>query len=979
MHRFTATCGVSAIIPTAGGTNVRRCVAALRRAAPARGLQVVLAVTGGADELPACDDLVRVDPPFVWSKANNAALRVVRHPIVLLLNDDAFFEHAEDLNRLLTVMETWPYLAAVGPLSNNISRYFEQHSDGPVPGGSFTPTGRPLCGHCLLVRRECFPAVGDFDEGFDVYGGDELDWLYRAHLAGYRWGIDPSVFVPHLGSATFRERAGNWIPGIERFKAKHGFSIDLTVPWEAEQPELSWVIASNGGPRYLSAALDSIALCSQGITYEVVIAVDGHDPAPYYEVLRHYEGMPVRLFSFPRSAGVSEAKNRALRLAKGHALCFFDDDDIAIGNRRALLDALQHVELVYGEFRVRWLDGSLTRFPRRPMDFQSLLSEQPRTIVGPQCVALRREVADRYYFREDLQVCEDYELWLRLARDGTRIRHLAGRPVAIYLQRPNSLSRTRDLDIQNRIIQDEYQRWVPDGEYVSEPKYSYVIIAESASAAVRRSLDRIRRSAPSEPFEVIVALEDTEPAPRGDLLEVFGELPLRIHRFPRAFTPGLAIIRAWRQARGEYLLSLSAGDEETPGQLAQLLAALHAAHGDLIWTREQAPDREPAPREQGRGATEPGMGKPLLPALLLRRSVLDADVCPSPYRTEGLFDDWLREVNAAGFCVVTASVPGLSSITDSTSTAPELLAPQLLTEPLRHPGNGPISQARRAGPRPVLAATLLVRDEAEIVLQNIEHHLAQGVEFFIATDNGSVDGTLELLHRHPAVKLVLVEREQNFQQTQWVTRMAQLLCDYEVDWIVHLDADEFWWGFETLATVPPEIAVVKSGTALIPSQSSGETCREFVPMVKPDGPTCNGTFDRRGFCYYRHAGARFEYGVKVIHRPDPCIEIAQGNHDVRGVPHERQVCTTDIRIDHYPIRSYHQFQRKVINGGSAYARSGLPNRYGVHWREWYRRWQHGELQAVYEELSYTADAAEQACREGRLLQMPADEMSNCPR
>ena len=47
-----------------------------------------------------------------------------------------------------------------------------------------------------------------------------------------------------------------------------------------------------------------------------------------------------------------------------------------------------------------------------------------------------------------------------------------------------------------------------------------------------------------------------------------------------------------------------------------------------------------------------------------------------------------------------------------------------------------------------LFMTLLVRDEAEILALNLEHHLAQGIDFFIVTDNGSVDATPEILQTY---------------------------------------------------------------------------------------------------------------------------------------------------------------------------------------------------------------------------------------
>ena len=44
-----------------------------------------------------------------------------------------------------------------------------------------------------------------------------------------------------------------------------------------------------------------------------------------------------------------------------------------------------------------------------------------------------------------------------------------------------------------------------------------------------------------------------------------------------------------------------------------------------------------------------------------------------------------------------------------------------------------------------------VRDEADVIAATIEHHLAQGIDHLVVTDNGSVDGTLEILQAYAEV------------------------------------------------------------------------------------------------------------------------------------------------------------------------------------------------------------------------------------
>ena len=74
-----------------------------------------------------------------------------------------------------------------------------------------------------------------------------------------------------------------------------------------------------------------------------------------------------------------------------------------------------------------------------------------------------------------------------------------------------------------------------------------------------------------------------------------------------------------------------------------------------------------------------------------------------------------------------------------------------------------------------LVMTLLVRDEEDIVEDHLVYHLNQGVDFVVATDNRSVDGTRDVLDRFQRLGYVEVidEPDDTYDQWRWVTRMAR--------------------------------------------------------------------------------------------------------------------------------------------------------------------------------------------------------------
>jgi hypothetical protein len=245
-----------------------------------------------------------------------------------------------------------------------------------------------------------------------------------------------------------------------------------------------------------------------------------------------------------------------------------------------------------------------------------------------------------------------------------------------------------------------------------------------------------------------------------------------------------------------------------------------------------------------------------------------------------------------------------------------------------------------------IVATLLVRDEEEIIAQTIEHHLSQGIDQFIVTDHMSKDSTLSIIRKFPEVTKIIREKEKTYNQFKWVTRMARMACDLNPDWIVHLDADEFWTGFECLKYVPENIVVVKSSTNIDPMESDGTTCREYLPI---EGLKY-GNFKKEDMPYFRYSNVdRISKGCKIVHRPSKKIKIKQGNHDAKEYEGQDGF-TNEITIDHYPVRSYEHFLMKIKNGGLAYQTSKLHELIGHHWKRWYQNYLDGSLREEYEKM-----------------------------
>ncbi len=203
--------------------------------------------------------------------------------------------------------------------------------------------------------------------------------------------------------------------------------------------------------------------------------------------------------------------------------------------------------------------------------------------------------------------------------------------------------------------------------------------------------------------------------------------------------------------------------------------------------------------------------------------------------------------------------------------------------------------------------TLLVRDEADIVDAQLAFHLAAGVDFVIATDHRSQDGTTDILRRYErqGVLRLIREEDERYRQAEWVTRMARLAAtEHGADWVIHADADEFFWPRggdlkEVLAAIPPRFSLVFGlWRHFAPRPDDGRHFAErMVYRLSPYGPG-TGSADP------------FHPQVKVAHRADEAAVVAPGNHDASSPRLVLLRGWYPLEVLHFPLRSLGQLGRK---------------------------------------------------------------------
>jgi hypothetical protein len=286
-----------------------------------------------------------------------------------------------------------------------------------------------------------------------------------------------------------------------------------------------------------------------------------------------------------------------------------------------------------------------------------------------------------------------------------------------------------------------------------------------------------------------------------------------------------------------------------------------------------------------------------------------------------------------------------------------------------------------------IGMTINVRDEADIIEDNLRFHAAQGVDFFVVADHGSVDGTRGVLEPYVAsglVHLVDIEARDILDlHNQHMARLANLAAELGADWVIHNDADEFWWPVigdlrDALGSVPPEYGLLLAPRA------------EFPPR-----PGEGGWLER-----LRIRERRARHNPKLAHRPHPQLRL-HGVHpnklwvdvsagpsypgppklreapDVPGPEPETPLVlapTYPIRVLHFPLRSYSQYRRRIEIA------IATPDTFGKRSARMREAYETDQLEEQYERLLLSDAEVEEGLRAGGLVEDTDlhDYLDACP-
>ncbi len=184
---------------------------------------------------------------------------------------------------------------------------------------------------------------------------------------------------------------------------------------------VSVIIPTYNRPAQTINAIESVL--NQTFTdFELIVVDDCSSPAFSFDQSGRILNSPLQIITLEQNSGVSAARNRGIKDARGEWIAFLDSDDLWEPKKLAVQMEWLRENPSYRICQTQeiWIrNGKRVNQPKqwRKKADEIFTESLERTMVSPSSVMLHRSLLDEVgVFDENLPACEDYDLWLRICR-----------------------------------------------------------------------------------------------------------------------------------------------------------------------------------------------------------------------------------------------------------------------------------------------------------------------------------------------------------------------------------------------------------------------------------------------------------------------------------------------------------------------------------------------------------------------------------
>ena len=182
-------------------------------------------------------------------------------------------------------------------------------------------------------------------------------------------------------------------------------------------PKVSVIIPTYNRAHILGEAIDSV-LSQKYNDLELIVVDDGSTDGTK-KVVSSY--VPRLTYIYQEHQGVSAARNRGVEHAQGNYLAFLDSDDLWLQNKlylqMKLMESNPEALICYTE--EIWIRRGVRVNPmKKHRKYSGMIFKHclPLCIISPSSALINRILLEEVGgFDEGLEVCEDYDLWLRIS------------------------------------------------------------------------------------------------------------------------------------------------------------------------------------------------------------------------------------------------------------------------------------------------------------------------------------------------------------------------------------------------------------------------------------------------------------------------------------------------------------------------------------------------------------------------------------